>query len=50
MAEEGIQKPCRIIGFPSSPIPHGSIDALFKRYGMDVQSIADAAIDMIEKL
>jgi 1-deoxy-D-xylulose-5-phosphate synthase len=50
MVEGGIQKPCRIIGLPSSPIPHGSIDDLFRKYGMDVQSIANAAMDMIEKL
>ncbi len=36
-----------MLGFPNEPIPCGSRETLYKKYGLDVDSIVDTAIKLV---
>ncbi|NLC69139.1 MAG: 1-deoxy-D-xylulose-5-phosphate synthase [Clostridiaceae bacterium] len=37
----------KMLGFPNEPIPCGSRETLYKKYGLDVDSIVDTAIKLV---
>lgn len=42
-------KKYKIFAFPNEPIIHGNVDSLYKRYGMDKETIAEIIKDILKK-
>lgn len=49
LAENNVHCGFKAFGFPLTPIEHGSVDELDKKYGMDADTIAKTIIKMIRK-
>ncbi len=49
LTEKGLMRHAEIVGLPDEPIPHGSIDSLHVKYGMDAQSVTEKAVNLINK-
>lgn len=47
LLENGVQCKFRAFGFPLTPIVHGTIDELDKKYGMDAETISVSIIKMM---
>ena len=47
--QTGIYKPLRIVGIPDEHTVSGSQDEIFDYYGINPQSLADTAIELLEK-
>ena len=38
----------KLFGFPDEPIPHGSRKELYKKYGLDPESIANETAEFLK--
>ena len=46
--EKGLMVKTKLFGFPDEPIPHGSRKELYKKYGLDPESIANETAEFLK--
>jgi len=49
LSSSGFNVRIKLFGFPDKPVPHGSRDELYEKYGLDAESITKVIIDMMDK-